>query len=139
MTSTGSTKTVRIFIEGDALQANVSMGDVPSKEINIEVPESHMWFVEIVVKLLLTFVQKNRDYAGATSDWKENFLGGGLKGVYNRMNDKMFRLRNFLRGQVLNNEGFEDSCEDLAVYSLIMRQAKIEEMSIEGLDWKGYN
>ena len=139
MTSTGLNK-LEIKIPWSADKDSDWVATHGSHErIVINMHDKHRWFVKMLIHILETFIAKNKDYAGEATDWKSNFMGGGLRGIYNRMWDKMSRIRNYLRGQRLNNEGFKDSCEDLAVYALILRQAQIEGMLIGGTDWEGYN
>jgi len=99
-----------------------------------DVPDNRMWLVGDMVALLQTLVGKSHDYASETDDM-ENFRGGGLKGIYNRMGDKMQRLRNFIKHGSLSCEGFTDSCMDIAGYGFLMKRAHDMELSVEGDTW----
>lgn len=82
--------------------------------------------------------KKNSDYTGATSDPFANFKQIGalmgddrqvMIGILTRMSDKMSRLASFLKkgSFQVKDESFEDTCLDLANYSIILRAVFIDE------------
>lgn len=105
-------------------------------QYSVDVPEQYTWFLKEVLELTETFVKKNQDYSGGRPDqWLDNFKGGGLRGIFNRMDDKFNRLKTFLKTGKLENESFEDSCKDLSVYCLILMRAMQEKVSLQGEYW----
>jgi hypothetical protein len=80
-------------------------------------------------KMIEITKKKNADYSGTGDDPFANFRRIGhsdqswiLIGFLTRMTDKMARLESFIqRGYLLvEDESFEDSCLDLANYSILL-------------------
>lgn len=103
------------------------------------VPTNMLWILSRAVECVKTAGKKNQDYS-QRDQWCDNFIGGGLRGIYDRMGDKMQRLRNLLKNDfegAVEDESFEDTCHDLATYALILAEAsQMEDMSFEGENWK---
>lgn len=106
-------------------------------ERTITVPKDMLWIFETFWECGRTAVAKNTDYSQGDK-WYNNFEGGGLKGIVNRMQDKFCRLVNLLNsGQAaVKEETFEDTCMDLATYALLLMQAHKEGLSLDGELWE---
>jgi hypothetical protein len=78
--------------------------------------------------------RKNSDYTGKTDDPFKNFRRRGELGFLVRMDDKLSRLEAFIeKGSFeVADESFEDTCLDLANYSILLagyvRAAKAEKL-----------
>lgn len=94
-------------------------------------------FSHHMAQMIRIMRDKNSDYSGS-NDFFENFREAGLMGILVRMGDKMKRLKNLLlkggKGAV-KDETFEDTCLDLANYSLILLAAFQDDMSVGGESW----
>ena len=89
-------------------------------------------------------IQKGHDYSGADRDTFQNLRASedmgipAWKGVMIRMSDKWRRLSNFARQEQFKvaDESFEDTCVDLANYSLFVvlmfREAQHATRTLEG-------
>lgn len=66
--------------------------------------------------------RKNNDYTGKTDDPFRNFRRRGEFGFIVRMDDKLARLESFLEkgSYEVADESFEDTCLDLANYSILL-------------------
>lgn len=102
----------------------------------IEIPSKILWFFIAVIEMVKTAAAKNHDYAGSSPDWKDNFSHGGLRGMCDRMGDKMKRLRNLLPNpdKAKVSEKLQDTCLDLATYSILLMGAIDEGLSFKG-EW----
>lgn len=71
----------------------------------------------------ITLANKNHDYAGAGDDPFANFHTWGLLGIAVRMDDKMARLRTFIKkGELkVNDESVRDTLLDLINYSVLFQ------------------
>lgn len=89
-------------------------------------PFSPQEFNVIVDKLVKVHLAKNHDYAGG--DYLSDIMASKRMGITPwknallRIQQKMSRLESFAKqGEfAVAGEKFEDTCEDLAVYSIIM-------------------
>lgn len=106
------------------------------------VPKRMVWFLLECIHIIKLASRKNAGYATGV-DWFDNFSGGGLKGLYNRLNDKMKRLKTHIRnladpgpdGQNVDADTFIDTCQDIASYGILMKGARDAGVSVDGLDW----
>lgn len=79
--------------------------------------------------------QKSQDYGGGSSDPFANFRIAEMIGVHPalgilmRMTDKMQRIKSFVANGTLavKTESFEDACNDLVNYSILLKGLLIEE------------
>jgi len=110
----------------------IDYADQTSEEV-FEVNPVRQWLLDDLANLLRTLCQKSDDYASPEDDM-ENFRGGGLRGIYNRLGDKMQRLKNFIKNGNLH-ESFEDACLDTAGYALLLKRANDMGLSPEGDSW----
>lgn len=75
-------------------------------------------YIIVALDDICTFDQKQRDYG------PRNISDFGEYGVLVRVNDKIARLKNLLKGELCaipSNEPIEDSWKDLSVYGVIAR------------------
>jgi len=97
-------------------------------------------FTHNLAQMIRTIRDKNQDYADykGGGDFFKNFRGGGLKGIVNRMGDKLLRLAHLLKSGVaaVKDESFEDTCLDLANYSLILLEAYKARLTVDGELWQ---
>jgi hypothetical protein len=78
---------------------------------------------------------KNTDYCGGSNDPFANFRISEVLGVHPaigimmRMTDKMQRIRSFVQNGTLavKTESFEDACEDLVNYAILLKGYLLEE------------
>lgn len=88
---------------------------------------------EILKELGELHDKKQVDY-GSSTDPFANVRAGQEFGVSPwvnailRMNDKMVRIKSFIRNGQLANEGLEDSLRDIAVYAVISLVLRKEEL-----------
>lgn len=86
----------------------------------------HDRFDEILAEMSALHTRKGADY-GAEGDpyanvrASEEFGVPAWVGALVRLNDKITRLKSFIRRGVLENESAADSIQDIAVYAIIMR------------------
>ena len=126
--------TNREIFELDTLEMSDSVPTVWT--IQFDAPVHLLWFFKRMLHLFRQFIRKNADYAENLVSWYEGFKKGGLRGMYNRIGDKMKRIKNHLRGQKLHNESFSDSCGDAATYLLMLDEAANDpQMTFEGTNW----
>jgi hypothetical protein len=87
------------------------------------------FFDESVAKMRELIETKNHDYAGGSPDAFHNFftvekleITSTERGLLTRMTDKFCRVINFVKMEKLavKEESFQDTCLDLANYSLIL-------------------
>ena len=110
-------------------------GEIQADE-SLEIPDHFLWMWDAMITCMKTAAAKNHDYSQGQK-WYHNFNGGGLKGIVNRMQDKFARLVNILNGNEaeVKDESFDDTCLDLATYSLLLYGARKEGLSVEGDLW----
>lgn len=101
----------------------------------LHIPDNRAWLIPLAIDLMVTLCAKSADYASPSDDM-ENFRGGGIKGIVNRMMDKFQRIRNFVRNGSLQNESFQDACLDLAGYAFLLIRALSVGVSVEGDLWE---
>ena len=83
-------------------------------------------FDEVLAEMSALHSKKGADYGG-TNDPYANVRASAEFGIAPwvgalvRLNDKITRLKSFLRRGKLENESVEDSIQDIAVYAIIMR------------------
>ena len=126
---------VRVYIVNDSGEAE--------EMLDTEISDVRVWAVEYLCDALKILLTKSHDYAKENDDLA-NFRDGGIKGILNRMGDKMRRLIGFIKRQSelgsssgfrVTDETFSDTCTDLANYALLLRRAYEAGMSIEGVFW----
>jgi hypothetical protein len=81
-----------------------------------------MAFRDVAWEAVLLHEQKSKDYGTEADPYAnvraaEEFGLPSWVGIYIRMNDKMTRVKNFVRKGSLANEGIRDSLLDMFVYA----------------------
>ena len=99
------------------------VGTVPlENKIFFELGCTDKWtldYIRFVLRDIKLFDRKQHDYGS------DNIADFGEKGVLFRANDKIARLRNLHRNDVVpSNEKVEDSWADLSVYGVIARMCR---------------
>ena len=90
-------------------------------------------FEELTKELVVLHHTKSKDY-GTLEDPLQNLREFSLLGIVIRLNDKMARLKSFVRnGKVfVRDESVKDTLKDIAVYSLLAIQLMEEEKEKNG-------
>lgn len=85
-------------------------------------PEYMAFHKECCTRMVCITEKKNADYSGKGNDPFANFRRHGALGFLVRMHDKMARLESFVeKGSFeVSDESFEDTCLDLANYSILL-------------------
>lgn len=74
-------------------------------------------FSGILCEMRETYEKKNADYGNSFSETIDEF---GFIPAVARINDKVKRVKNIVKGQKMNvNESFRDNLMDIAVYSVL--------------------
>lgn len=103
-------------------------------QLDVKSPAGHPEFHRIIDEMRAMHERKAADY-GSGQDPLHNVRSGGefvnipaWQAAVLRMNDKMVRIASFIKKGKLENEGVEDSLQDIAAYAIIalvlIREAK---------------
>lgn len=80
--------------------------------------EENAPFDKVIHEMRETYLAKNADYGNSFAETIEEF---GFIPAIARINDKLKRVKNMVKGQKMNvNESMRDNLIDIAVYSILI-------------------